>query len=75
MVGYDYHELVSDASFVTRVSIPERLSLVCVPPALLGRSGSLVWVETTLPTPGLLVSQYPFSSGLFVRKLVVLPSF
>ena len=75
MVSYDYHALFSDALFVTRVAIPERLSLVCVPPAILCRSGSLVWVETTLPTPGLLDSQYPFSSGLFVRKRVVLPSF
>ena len=75
MVGYDYHELISDASFVTRVLIPERLSLVCVPPAILCQSGSLDWVETTRPTPGLLVSQYPSSSGLFVRKRVVLPSF
>jgi hypothetical protein len=75
MVSYDYHALVSDASFVTRVAIPERFSLVCVPPAVICRSGSLVWVETTHPTPGLLISQYPPSSGLFVRKRVVLPSF
>ena len=68
MLSYDCHRPSRVASLVAGFPIPCLLSSFCVPlPAR--------WMaKAATPAPGLLLTRYPFSSGILARRLLALTS-